>query len=388
VFFILVLICSSYCSTLVNKVVAEKATTKTATLMGVSASLKQDDVTNRITALETRVSQLTTQLNNGAGNSAKYNSDGINIMNHMYHDAMIFQDVFNAMDSNIIRKIGNPSGWDSTSYAQNPWNGKRILRIGGGVNTNGNGVIVSIPQGYDVLWLRVLNDRWTTFRALPYNTNAQANFQDWTEVYAGGFRNLNEIAPDGAGTDSYWNVHKWMPIPIRNAATQYHLYTDQNSDGWISGIAFGKNIWNHAQQSAIAFPWKLNPQTGDIGWNTPNWNNDQLAEFLLNTNVEVSVPVVPTGGDKIVYIINHNDNWCSTLHGNVYVNGVQIERFRTSYLNPFATHFNSKLFDRYMATRVPANLIQSTDKFIRLKIDMTNTNNHLYFREIGTHDYV
>jgi len=306
----------------------------------------------------------------------------------MYHDAMIFQDVFNAMDSNIIRKIGNPAGWDSTSYAQNPWNGKRILRIGGGVNTNGNGVIVSIPQGYDVLWIQILKDRWTTFRALPYNTNAVANFQDWTEIYAGGFRNLNEIAPDGGATDSFWNVHKWMPIPIRQGAQQYHLYTDQNSDGWISGIAYGKNIWNHAQQSAIAFQWKLNPQTGDIGWNSQNWNNDQLGQWNLGQAPEVSVPVVPSGKDKLIYIILHNDNWVGTMHGNVFINGVQIDRFRTSYSNPFATHFNSKLYDRYMATRIPASMIQSTDKFVRLKIDMTNTNNHLYFREMGTHDYV
>jgi len=76
-----------------------------------------------------------------------------------------------------------------------------------------------------------------------------------------------------------------------------------------------------------------------------------------------------------------------TQHGNVFINGQPVERFRTTYSNPFATHWNSKIYERYMATRIPANLIQATDKFVRLKIDMTNSNNHIHFREIGTHDY-
>jgi len=361
---------------------------KTFTSVGTVATLRQDDQTTRITALEARVAALTSQLNRGAGSSAHYASDGTNLLNHMYHNALIYQDIFDAYNSNIIQKQGSAGGWDETSYSTNPWNGKRILKIGQGVQSNGNGLTVNIPQGYDVLWLRILGDRWTTFRVSPFNANTQANFQDWTEIYAGGFRNLNEIAPDGAGTDSYWNVHKWVAIPIRNGASQYNVYSAQNSDSWISGVAFGKNIWNHAYNSAVAFLWKLNPQTGDIGWVGENWNNDQLAQFVLNTNTEVSVPVVYTGNDKIVYIVEHNNNWQGNQHGNVFINGQQVERFRTTYLNPFSVHFNSKLYDRYLATRVPASLIQQGDKFIRLKIDMTSCNHHIHFREIGTHDYI
>jgi len=371
---------------LVNTVAAA---TKTATYTGTFAQVNQDDVNARIAALESRVTQLTNQLNSGSSSGLqRFTVDGINIMNHMYNEAMIFQDIFNAMDSNIISKVGNPSGWDANSYNQNPWNGRRILRIGGGVNSNGNGILVNIPQGYNVLWLRVLNDRWTTFRVSPYNQASKADFQDWTEIYAAGYRNLNEISPDGAGPDDKWNVHKWMPIPIRNNAETYQVYTAQNSDGWISGIAFGKNIWHHAVNSAVAYHWKLNPGVGEIYWNTHNWNNDQLAMFQEGTNSEVSVPVVVTGKDKIVYIVEHNNNWVGIMHGKVYVNGQEVERFRTTYLNPFATHNNSKQYDRYMATRVPASYMQQGDKFIRLKIDMTASNNRIHFREIGTHDYV
>jgi len=354
-----------------------EATTKvfsTKASASTQVAAKQGDVNSRLAVLEARV-------------LSHYSADGTNNLNHMYHTAMVFQDIFDAYNSNIFRKQGTPGGWDETSYASGLWNGKRILNIGTGVQSNGNGIVVNIPQGYDVLWIRALGDRWCVLRVSQFNQGSVANFQDWTEIYATGFRNLNKIGPDGAGTDSYWNVHEWMPIPIRGGASQYNVYSAQNSDSWISGIAFGQNIWNHATQSAVAYLWKLNPQTGDIGW-SGQWNNDQLSQFNAGSVVEVSVPVINSGLDKMVYLINHNDSWLGTMHGKVTVNGQPVERFRTTYSNPFATHFNSKFFDRYLATHVPASLIQQGDKFIRLKVDMSNCNNHLYFRELGTHDYI
>ena len=66
-----------------------------------------------------------------------------------------------------------------------------------------------------------------------------------------------------------------------------------------------------------------------------------------------------------------------------------IERFRTSYDNPFARHFNSKIYMRYIAARIPKELIKQNERFISVKIDMTNQNPevNINFREIGTHDF-
>jgi hypothetical protein len=75
------------------------------------------------------------------------------------------------------------------------------------------------------------------------------------------------------------------------------------------------------------------------------------------------------------------------MHGDVYANGQKIERFRTSWVNnPFESHYNSKLFSRYMGTRVPATLIKQTDKFLTLEIDLQENDEGIYLREVGSHD--
>jgi len=349
----------------------------------------QDDLT-RLATLESRVAALMNQwINNNVVNSTygRYNPDGVNIFNYMYKDAIVYPDIFNALESNIIQKSGAPVGWDQTSNAQTVWNLKRILRIGNTLQSNANGLQVNIPAGYDVLWIRVLGDRWETFRVSPSSPTASANFTDWTEYYAAGYRNLNGISPDGSAPDSQWNIHQWIPIPIRQQGSMW-VYSDRNSDCWISGIAFGKNLWNHAMNPAVAYLWKLNPQYGEITWVSENWNNDQVGKFEQNSNTEVSVPVVFSGKDKIIYLVEHNNNWLGSQHGRVFVNGQEVERFRTSYDNPFSTHHNSKIYNRYMATRIPKSLIKQGDRFVRLRIDMIPCNNHLHFREIGTHDYI
>jgi len=410
VFVILLLICSNYyckvalmsgatSSTMATSEAASSSLTlsaaetsnKVASTSQIESTLATEtttvtaDLSSRLDALEAKMNAISGTLNT-VGSASTVDSTGVNLMNYMYKDAIIYQDIFNAYNSNIFQKVGSPAGWDETSYATNPWNGRRILKIGGGVNSNGNGMLVHIPDGYNVLWLRVLGDRWATFRVTAFNPSSTANFQDWTEIYASGYRRLTTIAPDGTGHDSNWDTHQWMPIPIR-AAGSYMIYSAQNSDDWISGIAFGKNLWNHAMNSAIAYNWKLNSVTGNIGWTSENWNNDQLAYLPAGSVYELAVPVIPNGKDKLIYFVNHNDNWNGSMHGAVQVNGQVVERFRTSYNNPFAAHFNSKFYNRYMATRIPAAYIAQGDKFVTVRIDMTNSNNHLYFREMGTHDY-
>jgi hypothetical protein len=76
---------------------------------------------------------------------------------------------------------------------------------------------------------------------------------------------------------------------------------EENVDCWISGLAFGKNIWNHAYNTAVAYRWGING--GDsIGWASDNLNGDQAAYVAPNTIETLMVPIIPNGKDKLIYI--------------------------------------------------------------------------------------
>jgi len=250
---------------------------------------------------------------------------------------------------------------------------------------------VKIPKGYDVIWIRVLNDRWITFRVCPYISDTDFNYPDDSiERYAGGFRSLNGIAPDGAGPYSSWTYHQWMPIPVRGQnTTHYMIHSDVNGDPWISGIAFGKNFWNHAYNPAIAYGWHINGGQSTVLYGATNtvWMDDQLGQFNPGTSTEIYVPVIYSGKDKMLYIVEHNNNWLGSMHTAIYVNSKQVDRLRTTWRNPFARHFDSKIYNRYLGTRIPASMIKPDTKFLIVRVDMTSNDNSMFFREVGTHDY-
>jgi len=282
----------------------------------------------------------------------------------------------------------SPAGWDEVSYVSTKWNGKNILNIGKGEEANGAGIKINIPKGgYNIIWVRVLNDRWANFRACPYISDTNFNFPKGScEEYATGFRTLNQISPDGSGPDASWQYHAWMPIPVRGQnTTEYMLHCAIHGDCWISGIAFGKNIWNHAYNSAIAYTWGLNGGQAVQSFTKEQinsiWNSDILSYFAQGTSLEISVPVVYSGKDKMIYIVEHNNNWVGIMHTAVYVNGKMVDRLRTTWRNPFALHHNGKFYSRYIATRIPASMILPTDHFLAVRIDMSEvTDANIFFQ--------
>jgi len=157
---------------------------------------------------------------------------------------------------------------------------------------------------------------------------------------------------------------------------------------WLSGLAFSKNPWSHATQSAVGYYWVSNGGNATT-WYSENWKSDVLAMIPPKTNLELKVPVVPSGRDKLLYLVEHNTDWNGCMHSGITVNGNPIERFLGTYDNPFARHWNSKIYQRYIAARIPADLIPKTSNlttYLSVKIDMSKQNNNIHFREIGTHD--
>jgi hypothetical protein len=91
------------------------------------------------------------------------------------------------------------------------------------------------------------------------------------ELYAGGKRRLLEIGPDGGAPFYNKNSHAWIPIPIRKSG-DHILYSHTFSSGYISGIAFGNNLWNHAKNAALAYAKAMNG--GNPVYYYGEWNYD------------------------------------------------------------------------------------------------------------------
>jgi hypothetical protein len=57
-----------------------------------------------------------------------------------------------------VSRNGNPVGWDENKHRVNPWSGRLEICVGENIQSDQNGLKTSIPEGKDVLWLRVDNN--------------------------------------------------------------------------------------------------------------------------------------------------------------------------------------------------------------------------------------
>ena len=342
----------------------------------------------------------------------------INPMRHRMYPAgsadpqnpTIYNDIFEAEKAGVITKSDDlpKSSYDNTSWGQKgTYYWREAIVYGKGKEDKG-GAIIKIPDGYDTVWVRIANTyEWHIVNA-QFSTDGKI-FRDlgnWTA----GLRNGNCYCPDGSLGDSSRPYHQWLPIPVGKSG-QVKLIHKGDGGNWfgISGVAVSKNPWGHATQSALGYHWANRVNQGDsMLWVSESWNDDVLAAFDNFNIYEVRVPVVPSGRDKLLYLINHNDNWNGCLHTGLSIkigdDYQPIERFLATYDNPFARHWNSRFYNRYIAARIPAEMINkalklddSNDRMtqlISIKVDLTKQGedknktyeDRLHFREIGTHD--
>jgi hypothetical protein len=313
------------------------------------------------------------------------NIQSTNLMRHRMYpgDPIVHQDIFEAVNAGAITRLGkapyDPNSWPKTK----PWGLRPIIQFGGNADPDGNGASVVIPSGYDTVWLRVLGDRWNGIHA-KFLDSPQTDVGQW----AGGWRGSNSYSPDGSVGDSMGSAHQWISIPAGRAGNlALNSIAGTDASFWLSGVGFSRNPWAHATQSAVGYLWGYNGGS-QTGWNSNNWGYDVLG-FVANgtTNSLLKVPVVPSGRDKLLYIINHNDNSNENfMCSGITVGGNPIERLLTTYDNPFSRHWNGRTYQRYVAARIPANMIDKNARFLDVKIDTTYQNAPFYFREIGTHD--
>jgi hypothetical protein len=317
--------------------------------------------------------------------------ESTNPMRHrMYpHEpTIVYQDIFEAQKAGAIALHGvlkkAPADRETRHTSKNPWRERPAICYGG-TEEDDAGAVVTVPQGYDTLWIRLPGDAWNVVKVQFLD-----GFKEDLGRWAGGKRNANCYCPDGSLTDGHFEGQQWLPIPVGRAG-KVTLISKQGSELWLSGLAFSKNPWSHATQAALGYHWKVNGGDATI-WekDSDSWNGDTYTKIPEKTNLELMVPYVWSGNDKLLYMVEHNSNWNGCMHNGITVNGHPIERFLASYDNPFARHWSSKSFNRYIAARIPADFIpkptSENPPLLKVKIDMSKQNNGLHFREMGTHD--
>lgn len=313
-------------------------------------------------------------------------------------DPIIFQDIFDARNKGVIGKLGSPA-FNDTDYApgKNPWYGRHIILFGGNEEKEGDGAWVDIPKGYDTVWVRILGERWN--RIWAYLCDKHGNKAKDLGHWTGGYREANLYCPDGSLSDGLKfdkgkfpvSIHQWLPIPVGQSGRLALISKSPTSDlFWISGLAFSRNPWAHACQSAVGIHWAVNGGNQTF-WDPNgyyNWNGDILTRLDTGSNLELKVPVIGNGRDKLLYLVEHNSNWSGAYHTGISVNESPVERLLSTYDNPFSRHWNSKIYNRYLACRVPASLIAKPGvSYLSVRIDLTRqTYLGLHLREIGTHD--
>jgi hypothetical protein len=297
---------------------------------------------------------------------------------------------------------------------------------------DGSGIEVRVPEhpnkengeDYTVLWVQTLNERWSCFRVYEYDINNNVVVK-YFHKHISGFNNLNKISPDGSTHNDVWNTFEWTPVPINLSGNTlrklmisiFYEQSPSTIDSWFSGIAFSTNPWNHYKCSALELHWqihKIDQATNNIikdisnnysyikWWTNSNgdaWNNTRLAYFdgtapsFGPVIVQFRIPFVYSGKDKIFYIIEHNTNLVPSVNEiRIFYNDTyrSLGNLSTAFKNPFATHYNSKIYQRYYAVRIPLYLLPKPDNrqnnnFINLRLPLFNKQ-QIFFTEIGTHD--
>ena len=330
--------------------------------------------------------------------------------NRMYpSDPLVFQNIFEAAalgsfsdKTPYITKFGSPS-YDASTDENDLWYGRHLIRYGDGVEQDGNGAAITIPKGYDTLWVRTCNDRWVRFYAyfLDENDGLKEELGQW----CGGYRHANSYCPDGSLADSDSKKHHWIPIPLRHSPPEdpevpkdrvaiiNKVDQGPNKQLNLSGLAFSRNPWKHATMGSVGYYWGLNDSETISGQDTDTVSQgDTLYRIEGESSPQLKVPFVYSGKDKLLFAIEYNATENGCAHGDIFVNGINLkERFLATYDNPFARHWNSKIYQRYIAVRIPIHFmddlsIDENTHFLTIRIDQTNISEDFQFREMGTHD--
>jgi hypothetical protein len=307
----------------------------------------------------------------------------------------------------------------------------------------GEGIEITIPdkpQEMDgditVLWVQVLAERINSFRV--YEWDGSKILKDFGSHIVGATVTptkiiLNNISPDGAVNQLANNSNgsqyfTWWPVPIdltgntsRKLMISFHMdrmndfnynpnkNPTENPTGnpYISGFAFSKNPWNHCPVNHFSLLRRANNNYTSSYNHNIVYNNSKsfdYSHFANNTTTRFRIPYVYSGKDKVFYIIGCNildsssiisvtinNNFIKNNSGflqNDKIKSTSVENggFVTTLNNPFARHYNTKQYQRYIAIIIQKEMLIPDNNFIDVQITMGVFSDGFAFTEVGTHD--
>lgn len=304
--------------------------------------------------------------------------------------------------------------WNRMAFGSNPYAGLNIFNLG----VKGTGIEFAIPANCNVLWLTSLTDRFVAFKICGIDETTYG-------IYAGGKNYNNNINPGGTvSTLLDNNYYSWIQIPLywlNNSTPQsqrkvkLYCYLNKNATYnddafWVSKIAFTTNPWNHVlvtpqmmyydTNSTTYIPSNINKavyttsfidRSADIPY-TSGWMYSDIIRVRDNTNFKLRIPIIKSGKNKVLYFISINRSFSfdvlqvSLVDSNL--NLIKLDNLKSTFLNPFATYFNSKNLNSYRATIIPDSLI-TLDSFRRGFVTINiflPSGSDFFIRELGTHD--
>jgi DNA-binding beta-propeller fold protein YncE len=193
---------------------------------------------------------------------------------------LIYEDIFVALDRGVIAKLGNPrleEDWNVRHTAAKPYRGRPLLQLGSSNDSDGNGAVVTVPEGYNTLWLRVHGGGGSAGLKAYFLDGAGEALGRWS-----GAQRPYQVCPDGslpdnAGAKEGYD-HQWLAIPVGRSGKVALI--SQQSDGyvWYSGVAFSRNPWAHAAQSARGYALGFNSSRG-VTWHSAQSFGDQAGSI-------------------------------------------------------------------------------------------------------------
>jgi hypothetical protein len=345
---------------------------------------------------------------------------------------IIWKDISNNMGTNTVRPnapikvVGGDRKWKywngSTTvewdgYVNSPYNTLNIYTTTGfenGAQSNGDGIEVTVPthpipgKDYSVLWIKVINDRYNYLKVYDMSGSSVRKYYGKQSF---GFTSINNISPDGSTNSEHYYYCLWWPFPIDlsgNSSRKIMIscfYKNPYSP-FIAGIAFSTNPWNHCRVHGNSLYDQVNndnnlnsvSQTTSLIINEGVWSHMLVVSFVPGSQPIIRIPFVNSGRNKIFYIIECNVDLGPSMNGveiNTTPNSTTatwqyIGNLNTTFSNPFATHSNSKMYQRYYGVVIPKQYLpvkgsSINDNFMQLRFTIPS-GVYFKFSEVGTHD--